>query len=296
MTSSLVVRGEHGLRRAASRHYLMCPPTYFEVAYAINPWMDPARPVDRELALRQWTALVEAYRAFDHRVDLLEPVPGLPDMVFTANGATVVDGHVLGARFANHQRSAEAVAHLEWHRLRGAEYDGVEVRGPVSVNEAEGDFAVLADRVLAGHGFRTAPAAHRELAVLTGREVVPLELVDPRFYHLDVALAVLDDVAGHVAYYPGAFTAEARGTLATLFPDAVIASEADALAFGLNCVSDGLNVFVPEQAADLASSLAAAGYRPVPLDLSELTKAGGSIKCCTQEIRPHRPSVPEESR
>ncbi|MET3960509.1 N-dimethylarginine dimethylaminohydrolase [Marmoricola sp. OAE513] len=289
MTSTVVARegaGDGSARRPAPRHYLMCPPTYFDVVYAINPWMDPRVPVDRDRALAQWSALVAAYRAHGHRVDLLDPVPGLPDLVFTANGATVVDGHVLRARFANSERSAEARIHEDWHRLHGILYGGTQVQRPVAVNEAEGDFAVLSDTVLAGYGFRTSRAAHRELAALTGREVLGLRLVDPRFYHLDVALAVLDDRTDHVAYYPEAFSLGSQKLLAERFPDALLVSETDALAFGLNCVSDGFHVFVPVQAPGLVASLEAAGYQPVPLDLSELTRAGGSIKCCTQEVRP----------
>jgi N-dimethylarginine dimethylaminohydrolase len=285
MTSSVVARSSEGRRRVLPRRYLMCPPTYFDVTYAINPWMDPQRPVDTGLALAQWTDLVEAYRAFGHRVDLLEAEPGLPDMVFTANGATVVDGKILLARFANSERSGEETAHQAWHEQHGATYGGGPVAVPVAVNEAEGDFAVLGDVVLAGYGFRTSTAAHRELGDLTGREVLGLQLVDARFYHLDVALAVLDDGAGHIAYFPGAFAEESRRLLASRYPDAVLVDEDDALGFGLNSVSDGLNVFVPAQAVTFARDLRLAGYRPVPIDLSEFRKAGGSIKCVTQEIR-----------
>ena len=276
----------HPLRRARLRHYLMCPPTYFDVAYSINPWMDQSGHVDRVLATRQWSGLVDAYRATGHRVDLLEPRPDLPDMVFAANGATVVDGHTLPARFANPQREAESAVHAEWHRRNGVLYGGGNVQQPSAVNEAEGDFAVLSRTVLAGHGFRTTLQAHRELATLTGREVISLELVDPRLFHLDLALAVLDDERDHIAYYPEAFSQQSRELLAALFPDALIANQHDAYALGLNAVSDGLRVFIPTGARQLREDLASAGYWPVSVDLSELIKGGGSVKCCTQEIRP----------
>jgi len=274
------------MRRARLRHYLMCPPAYFDVAYSINPWMDPAGQVDRVLAVRQWSGLVEAYRATGHRVDLLEPRPDLPDMVFAGNGATVVDGHMLPARFANPQREAETALHAEWHRRNGILYGGGSVSQPSAVNEAEGDFAVLSKRILGGFGFRTTPEAHHELASLTGREVISLELVDPRLFHLDLALAVLDDERDHIAYYPHAFSQPSRRLLAELFPDALIANEHDAYSFGLNVVSDGLHVFVPSGARQLREELAAGGYWPISVDLSELIKGGGSVKCCTQEIRP----------
>jgi N-dimethylarginine dimethylaminohydrolase len=272
--------------KSSPRRYLMCPPTYFEVSYAINAWMDPTVPVDRQRAIEQWSGLAGAYRAAGHRVDELTPVEGLPDMVFAANGATVVDGRVLLARFANPQRTAEAEVHAAWHRSNAGSYSGREVRLPAAVNEGEGDFAVLSDRVLAGYGFRTSLRAHHEIARLTGRTVISLELVDPRYYHLDVALTVLDDRRDHIAYYPAAFSAASRRRLARLFPDAVIATEQDAYAFGLNGVSDGRHVFLPTGAPRLTRALREAGYQPVPVDLSELIKAGGSVKCCTQEIRP----------
>ena len=292
MSSPALLLSETALRRSRTRHFLMCPPTYFDVSYAINPWMDPTVGVDVRRALTQWEALVTSYRAHGHEVDVLEPVPGLPDMVFAANGATVVDGHVLQAKFAHPQRRAEARYHRRRHARHGESAGLTSLRAARAVNEAEGDFAVLADRVLAGSGFRTTPAAHRELASLTGREVLSLELVDPRFYHLDVALTVLDDERDHIAYYPAAFSEQSRQRLAVLFPDAVIADAADAQVLGLNCVSDGRHVWLPVGADHLAEQLTGAGYHVIPTDLSELLKGGGSVKCCTQELRRPRTAPP----
>jgi len=274
------------MRRARLRHYLMCPPTYFDVVYSINPWMDPSVQVDRALAIRQWSGLVDAYRSTGHRVDLLDPLPSMPDMVFAANGATVVDGHTLLAKFANQEREAEVASHAEWHRRNGILYGAGNMPEPNAVNEAEGDFAILSRRILAGYGLRTSLQAHRELVALTGREMISLELVDPRLFHLDLALAVLDDERDHIAYYPAAFSQQSRELLAALFPDALIANRHDAYTFGLNAVSDGLHVFIPAGARQLREDLAAAGYWPISVDLSELIKGGGSVKCCTQEIRP----------
>ena len=264
-------------RVARRRRYLMCPPEHFEVSYAINPWMDPARPVDRDLALAQWESLRQAYLGLGHEVHVITPEPGLPDMVFAANGGLVVSGQALGARFAFPQRSEEGPAYLRW----------LESAGPAQpagfVNEGEGDFIVVGDLVLAGTGFRTDPGAHTEVQELFGIPVISLQLVDPRFYHLDTALAVLDDRT--VAYYSDAFSPGSRGVLQRLFPDAILASEADAVVLGLNAVSDGRHVVLPDSALDLAAQLRVRGYVPVGVDLSELLKAGGSVKCCTLEIR-----------
>ncbi|MET8471032.1 dimethylargininase [Streptomyces sp. NPDC006422] len=268
-------------RRATPRRFLMCPPAHFKVTYSINPWMDPAKPVDVPLAVAQWEDLRDRYRALGHTVELLDPRPGLPDMVFAANGATVVDGRVLGARFAHPQRKPEAAAHLEWFRAHGY----ADVHEPVHVNEGEGDFAVTASYVLAGRGFRASPLSHGEAQECFGRPVIGLDLVDPRFYHLDTALAVLDDARDSVMYYPGAFSPGSRAVLRRMFPDALIASEEDAVAFGLNAVSDGLNVLLPQGAVGLFEPLRERGFVPVGMDLGELLKGGGSVKCCTLELR-----------
>jgi N-dimethylarginine dimethylaminohydrolase len=202
-------------------------------------------------------------------------------MVFAANGATVLDGRVFGARFATAERTAEAPAHREWFLGHG--YAGIH--DPLHINEGEGDFAVTANWLLAGRGFRSSPLSHAELQEFFGRPVIGLELVDPRFYHLDTAFCVLDAHRDDVMYYPDAFSPGSRAVLARLFPGALIASRADAVAFGLNAVSDGHNVLVPAGATGLLKPLRERGYAPVGVDMSELQKAGGSVKCCTLELR-----------
>jgi N-dimethylarginine dimethylaminohydrolase len=138
--------------------------------------------------------------------------------------------------------------------------------------------------ILAGTGFRTDHEAHAEVADITGLPVVSLHLVDPRFYHLDTALAVLDETT--IAYYPPAFTDASRATLAELFPDAIEVASADAYVLGLNVVSDGKHVVHPAAATGFAEQLYQAGFDPIGVDLSELLKGGGSVKCCTLEVHP----------
>jgi N-dimethylarginine dimethylaminohydrolase len=154
-------------------------------------------------------------------VSLIDPIEGLPDMVFAANGALVVGGRVYGASFAFPQRVAEGPAYLRWFTERG--FEAMEA---THVNEGEGDFLTLDDVILAGTGFRTDRAAHHEAQEFLGRPVVSLSLVDPRFYHLDTALFPLD--GRNVAYYPGAFSEGSREVLRRLFPDAVLATALDA--------------------------------------------------------------------
>lgn len=269
-------------RMARNRTYLMCPPEHFEVVYAINPWMDTSTPVDTELAVKQWEQLRETLTGLGHTVHVLVPQVGLPDMVYAANGACTVDGTAYGARFKHPQRTPEAAAHGAFFESRDWTYVPA-----TQTNEGEGDFAYLPGAyggiVLAGYGFRTESAAHAEAQDVLGRPVVSLRLVEPRFYHLDTALAVLDDRT--IAYYPGAFAESSQRVLRQLFPDALRADDADAYAFGLNLVSDGRHVVLCAEATGMARKVEAAGYTPVLVDLSELKKGGGSVKCCVAELR-----------
>jgi N-dimethylarginine dimethylaminohydrolase len=257
----------------------MCPPAYFAVRYAINPWMKPDEPVDTAEAMRQWERLRQTLTGLGHDVRLIDPVAGLPDMVFAANGGTVIGGRVLGARFRYPERGAEGTRYLEWFTRSGF----TEVREPQATNEGEGDLIYTGRVILAGHGFRTDPVVRAELETLFGARVVPLRLVDPRFYHLDTALCVLD--ADTAAYYPAAFDDAGRAALAATFAELIEADAGDAGVLGLNAVSDGRHVVLPAQARGLAAQLAARGFQPVPVDMSEFRKAGGGPKCCTLELR-----------
>jgi N-dimethylarginine dimethylaminohydrolase len=260
------------------RTYLMCPPEHFTVRYAINPWMTAGEPVDRQRARHQWETLRDTYLALGHQVRLIDAEPGLPDMVFAANGATVIGGTALGARFRHPQRAAEGPAYLRWLRRHG-----YRAHLPRYVNEGEGDLVCTGTAILAGHGFRTDPSVRRQLAELFGLPVVTLRLTDPRFYHLDTALCVLDTRTA--VWYPPAFDDAGRAALASQFAELIEAKDEDAEVLGLNAVSDGRHVVLPAQAQSLAAQIAARGFEPVPVDMSEFRKAGGGPKCCTLELR-----------
>ena len=233
----------------------MCPPAEFDVTYSINPWMDPSEPVDPRLAYLQWQRIHDLHVELGHTVDLIEPLPGLPDMVFAANGATVHDGRVLVARFRYDERAAEAPAYLGWFTAHG-----FETREAARINEGQGDFLAAGGWLLAGSGFRTDPRAHAEAEGYFGRPVISLTLVNESYYHLDTALSVLDEQT--IMYYPAAF--------------------------GLNGVCDGQHVLMPAGAPGLMAQLRDRGYDAIDIEVSELLRAGGGVKCCTLELGPAR--------
>ncbi|QHC69184.1 dimethylargininase [Rathayibacter sp. VKM Ac-2801] len=277
MTDTAVL-AEAPARTSVAKTILMCRPEHFTVVYRINPWMDPQVPTDTSLAVRQWQTLYDTYADLGFTIELIEPEAGLPDMVYAANGGFVIDGIAYGASFTYPERQPEGPAYMDWFRSAG-----FDVRVPEEVNEGEGDFLLVGERILAGTGFRSASDSHAEVARVFGREVVTLELVNPSFYHLDTAIAVLDET--NIAYLPSAFSEEGNRTLRELYPDAILVSEEDASVLGLNSFSDGLNVVIASRATGFERQLRERGYNPIGVDLSELLLGGGGVKCCTLELR-----------
>jgi N-dimethylarginine dimethylaminohydrolase len=274
------------VRTATKRTILMCRPTYYTVSYRINPWMHPELPTDNSKAVEQWQRLYDIYESLGFDISLIEPIDGLPDMVYAANGGFVLDGIAYGAKFRYPERQPEGPAYMKWF----AEH-GLTVAEPVETNEGEGDFLLVGDVILAGSGFRSDDASHAELASIFGREVIGLTLINPSFYHLDTAIAVLDpepaaDGTSNIAYLESAFDERSLAILRERFPDAIIASETDAAILGLNSYSDGYNVVIAERATTFAEQLRAKGYNPIGVDLSELRLGGGGVKCCTLDLHP----------
>ena len=262
-------------RAAQARTYLMCPPSFFTVDCAGNAWMDPENPPDQGRAWRQWLRLKTTLTGLGHAVQIIGPVPGLPDMVFAADAATLIGGKVLASQFRWPQRAA----YQDWLASNGY--------GPAVTSQdvTEGGDIIPAGRmILAGHGFRTDKAAAAGIETLFGLPVLSLRLTSPRYYHLDTALCILNDETA--AYYPAAFDTAGRAALADRFPVLVEAADQDAEALGLNAISDGRHVVMPEQATGLARQIAALGFEPVPVDMSEYSKSGGGPRCCVLELRP----------
>ena len=268
-------------RRPTGRSVLMCRPEHFIVSYRINPWMHPAEPTDTKLAVRQWEELYDIYLDLGFDVQLIDPIAGLPDMVYAANGGFMLDGIAYGARFQYAERGPEGPAYMDW--FRGA---GFEVREPVSVNEGEGDFLLVGDTHPRRHRVPQRRPLARRTRRIYGREVVTLRLVDPSFYHLDTAIAVLDTTPGqeHIAYLPKAFDeASLAGSSSGIRMRH--REREDAAVLGLNSFSDGNNVVIASRAAGFERQLRERGYTPIGVDLSELLLGGGGVKCCTLELR-----------
>ena len=181
----------------------LCPPTFYDVTYSINPFMDPSVKVDRVLAWRQWSRFVDALEKRGLDLRFIEPRDGCPDMVFLGDAGLVLGDRFLCSRFRHRERQPEAD-----HYTRAFGHLGYRVIHPPepAVLEGLGDVTIWGDRAILGYGQRSDRAgfdAFRRFAPFVD-VVAEVELPDPRFYHLATAVAFLD--ADTIMFYPDAFT------------------------------------------------------------------------------------------
>lgn len=260
---------------------LMCPPKYFEVNYVINPWMQRGA-VRLALANQQWERL-RAGIAAHAEVVLLDPRPGLPDMVFTANAGVVIDDRVMASHFQPHERRAEEAHFKDWFCHHG--YTLLELPDYIGF-EGAGDCLYDAGRTVlwTGLGLRSEPEVLVYLNRAFGFDIVALRLADPHYYHLDTCFCPLS--GGHVLYFPEAFHPTSRAEIERrVAPEKRIAvSAADAGQFACNAVNLGREVFMHRASEPLRAALEQAGYRLHEYELSEFLKAGGSAKCLTLRL------------
>jgi len=262
---------------------LMCPPDYFSVDYVINPWMAGNEgELDHGRAREQWCQLHEALgRVAD--IQLLEPQPALPDLVFTANAGFVSGDKAVPSHFMPQERRPEEPYLKRWF----AE-NGFDVRLLPDNVGFEGAGDCLLDRagpwLWTGYGFRTEIEAHQYLADWFEREVVSVRLIDSRFYHIDTCLCPLTD--GYLLYFPDAFDDDSIAAIESRIPPErrLRVSAEDAAKFACNAVNVGRQVFAHRVSGTLRERLGEAGFEVHEAPLSEFLKAGGSAKCLTLRL------------
>jgi N-dimethylarginine dimethylaminohydrolase len=273
--------------------FLMCRPRHFAVTYSINPWMDPAAwhksgDALHATAVRQWQGLFRALGASGASVELVNSEDGLPDLVFTANSAVVLDGKALLARFRHSQRQGEEpVFATAFNVLRERGLIGEVVTLPPGVTlEGAGDCLWDAHRRLfwMGCGFRSGVEAREIVATQFGVPCVALGLTDPTFYHLDTCFSPLP--CGAVIYHPAAFTTEGLALIhARVAPEQRIAiAPDDAARFAANVVSFGRTILLSSCSETLRARLKERGYTVVETPLTAFQRSGGSACCLTLRL------------
>jgi len=287
-----VEAGDRVKAQESAPQFLMSPPDFFEVAYSINPWMNPeqwsldAKRLARD-AMSGWHTLRATYEALGARVLVKPAAKGWPDLVFTANCAVVLDGKAILARYLKSERAGEELhgqRMFEQLRSRG-EIDAI-CRTPEGVYfEGAGDaiYDPLRRLMWMGYGQRSSRCAHHTVEQVFGIPTLSLELVDPHYYHLDTAFCLLSD--GEILYHPAAFTEEGRQQIRALAGDQLIeAPFEDAAHLGVNSVCIGRDVVMCYCSAALRERLEERGYRPHVVPLGSFNRSGGAAYCLTLKL------------
>src|SRR5262245_26801046 len=258
---------------------LMCPPDHYGIEYEINPWMKRSLASVRDVAWRQWRTLRDTLRDLGATIEEMQAQQGLPDLVFTANAGLMYRQRFFSSRFLHDVRARESPYFDAWFQQRAFQVlhlpDGM-------YHEGAGDALFCGDALFAGYRTRSDVYAHQWVAEQTGVRVLPLELVNSRFYHLDTCFCPL--APGEAIYYPDAFDAYGRRVLAAHVPRLLAVNETEAHRFGCNAAVIGKTVVHNSRCPRLADDLARLGFKPVEVELDEFLKAGGSAKYLTLRL------------
>ena len=266
------------------RELLLCPPDHYAIEYEINPWMSRARAADTPLVQAQWRGLYEKLKTLVTNVHLITPQPKLPDMVFTANAGLTIGRRFIPSNFRHQERAAEAQFFADWMEQHG--YEIVWLPKDLYF-EGEGDALFGGNALFCGYKFRTDINAHRAVADLLGCLVISVELVDPRFYHIDTCFCPLPD--GGAMWFPPAFDDYGQRTIRDHLGDLIDVPEEEAAGFCCNAVVLDKDIVLPDGAKTVIAKLTDRGYNCHPLPMSEFLKAGGACKCLTMHM-PQRES------
>jgi N-dimethylarginine dimethylaminohydrolase len=270
---------------------LMCAPDHYQVLAVKNPYMSGhIGAVELPRARRQWEELREAFDAAGCPVSLIEPTPGLEDMVFCANqslAGTRPDGEKVAvlSRMRHLSRRREVEAFEDWYKARGYRIVKLKGRGHETF-EGSGDAVWHPGKRLlwAGHGFRSDPEIFEEVAAAFHAPVIQLKLVNERFYHLDTCFCPLTTES--VLIHPAAFDAASLELILKIFPIVVTANESDAgLRMACNAaVIGGRTAILQKGATSVANHMHALGLGVCEVETSEFIKSGGSVYCLKQYL------------
>ncbi|MBX3443140.1 MAG: amidinotransferase [Planctomyces sp.] len=258
---------------------LMCPPDYYGIEYEINPWMSRSRASDRDRAQLQWQALRNQLESLGVDIRLLAPQPGLPDLVFTANAGLVHRDVVYLSRFRHPERQRETPFNRAWFEAAGFSARDLPPGGDF---EGAGDALFVGETLVAGYLVRSDARAEQDLAAEIGCQVIPAQLVDDRYYHLDTCFCPLN--ATTAIWHPPAFDDYGRRAIEAAAPQLIAVAEAEAQRFACNAVVVGRDVVLNTGCEQLGRELERIGYRAHPVELDEFIKAGGSAKCLTLRL------------
>lgn len=256
---------------------LMCHPNYYGIEYEINPWMNVHVKTDHHTAINQWNALYHAIIQCGAEIELITPIAGWPDMVFTANAGLFYKNKIILSHFKFKERQGELPYFKTWFEKAG--FDIVNrVNNRTPFFEGAGDALLAGNLLFAGYGFRSERSFYEETSFFNQEKLIYCELTDPYFYHLDTCFCPLNETLA--LWYPAAFTKESQKKMASAIKLIEVTKE-EARLFACNAVVIDNYVILPSSCPQISAALEQEKFTVYPLAMCEYLKAGGACKCLT---------------
>lgn len=264
------------MKQKTIKKVLLCKPLFFaSLDYAINPWMKPGT-IDNDKAMQQWKNLVNIYKELGITVDIIDQERGVPDMVFATDQALVRGKTAIMSRFWEKERRAESQYYETWFNNHGYRVNHL----PEHIYfEGNGNSYFIKNKLFVGLGYRSNKKSCEALTDILKSEVIPVHIVDPAFYHLDVGFLPLNEETAF--YYPEAFSKQSQTVLKKHIPNLITLSKEEAYGFCANSVVTGNYVIHQSGNPTFTTKLKDLGYESIEVDVSEFKKSGGGIHCLT---------------
>jgi len=259
---------------------LMCHPDYYGIEYEINPWMHKEEITNHELAIQQWQKLYQTLTNCGAQIDLIKPIRGWPDMVFTANAGLYFQNKIILPHFKHKERQGELPYFRDWFTQEKFAIAN-SIPEKKSFFEGAGDALPAGNKLFAGYGFRSDRSFYEETDFFESSQLIYCELQDPYFYHIDTCFCPLNERLA--IWYPQAFTQESQIRMAENI-ELIPVIESEAKHFACNAVVLDQHIILPNDCPQIASLLKKRGFTVHQCDMSEFLKAGGACKCLTLRI------------
>lgn len=254
--------------------WLLCKPSYFDIKYEINAWMDVSITPEKALAAKQWQAYHDTMIEIGAHIEYIDPHEEVPDIVYTANGGLVKGNKVVISKFRHPERRLEEPYFKRW--FEDAEFEVFTLDGDFSF-EGAGDALFAGEKLFCGCGFRSDPEAHKEVQKLLGvQQIVLCNLVDPYFYHIDTCFCPLNE--NEALIHKEAFAPESFDRMSQEIKLHVVPEE-DAKRFVCNAVVLDKEIVLPSRCEKTYEMLEGLGFKTHPVEMSEFMKGGGASKC-----------------
>ena len=272
-----------------NRTVLMSGPKYFSVM-ELNPYSKQDNQPDPVQAAIEFATVKAAIEAAGINVVKVDEPEDCQDGIFTANwglcrGDTCILSSLPGPRKAEEPYAEQVLKDL-----------GKKVIRPPFRFSGQGDALPCGNLLFAGSGYRNDPRIHEFLAQTFGYEIVPLQAIpelddsgtpvinqatglpDSFFYDIDLAVSILRKDL--IAWCPEALTTESQERMRAVPIEKIEVSLDEAMqAFACNLVSSGETVIMGAHAPQLKADIEAHGLKVTTVELKELAKGGGYIRC-----------------